>query len=84
MKRKGNDSRKFVNQRHGPSITALLLEVVTVVRRSPSGVCTKSIAGARMVIVNLENLLNEVSPEVTPFSLDQVCTICTDFTFSFQ
>ena len=84
MKRKGNDSRKFVNQRHGPSITALLLEVVTVIRSSPLGRLHKSIAGARMVIVNLENLLNEVSPKVTPFSLDQVRTLCTDFTFLIQ
>jgi hypothetical protein len=28
-----------------------------------------------MVIVNTENLLNEVSPQVTPFSLVEVCTL---------
>jgi hypothetical protein len=72
-----------VNQKRGPSITALLLEVVTVARRSPLMSAQNRIAGAFMVIVALENLLNEVSPEVTPFSLDQVCTLCTDFTFLF-
>ena len=41
-------------------------------------------AGARMVIVNLENLLNEVSPEVTPFSLDQVRAVCTYLTLLIQ
>ena len=59
-------------------------EVVTVVRRSPSGVCTKSIAGARMVIVYLENLLDEVSPQVTPLSLDQVRPLRLDFIVPVQ
>ena len=34
--------------------------------------------------LTLEILLNEVSPQVTPFSLVQVCTLRTDFAFSVQ
>jgi hypothetical protein len=38
-----------------------------------------------MVIVNyMENLLDEVSPQVTPLSLDQVCAIRFGFPFPFQ
>jgi len=42
------------------------------------------IPGGVMVIVNLENLLNEVSPQVTPFSLAQVCTLRTHFAVPVQ
>jgi hypothetical protein len=38
-----------------------------------------------MVIVQpLENLLNEVSPQAIPFSLDQICTRSFDFAFPVQ
>jgi hypothetical protein len=42
------------------------------------------VPGGVMVIVNLENLLNEVSPQVTPFSLAEICTIRTHFVVPVQ
>src|SRR5689334_121593 len=77
-------STYFVHQSRGPSLQPCCLEVVTVVRCSPLGVCISRIPGGVMVIVNLENLLNEVSPQVTPFSLAQVCALRTPFTIPVQ
>jgi hypothetical protein len=37
-----------------------------------------------MVITNLEILVDEVSPQVTPFSFVEVRTLCTYFTFRIQ
>jgi hypothetical protein len=37
-----------------------------------------------IAVQNMENLLNEVSPQVTPFSLAQVRPGRFDFTFPFQ
>jgi hypothetical protein len=37
-----------------------------------------------MVIVNLEKLLDEVSPQIAPFSFAQVCTLRTPFAVPVQ
>ena len=42
------------------------------------------IPGGVMVIVNLEKLVDEVSPQVTPFSFVEVRTLCLDLALRVQ
>jgi hypothetical protein len=65
---------------------SLAVEVETVAGAVPRTVCAiEENFGAFMVIVlNLEILPNEVSPQVAPLSLAQVRPIRTAFAFRFQ
>jgi hypothetical protein len=72
----------LIHLKPGPSITALLLEVVTVVGAVPLCVCAFRRPDALMVItVPMEILLNEVSPKVTPLPFLEVCAIRNFFSF---